>query len=277
MAPADVPDGLRLSSQSGWNQREEDWRLLLSLGRGRFRVATEGGRVVATGGTVAHGGRLGWICMILVDAERRGGGLGTLLFADVLAHAGGLSIVGLDATPRGRPVYERAGFEASCPLIRLERAAAPVRARAADAIEIRPLGTGDLDAVLARDRGVFGADRGPVLRWAFDQAPEYAWGAFDHGALLGYLFGRHGRRFEHLGPLVADEARTSEGLLQACLHVSGARPVGLDVPAEKSDWGEFLVRQGFREARPFTRMYRRGEGDPGEPGAVFAVVGPEFG
>ncbi len=136
---------------------------------GPLSCGDEGGRVVATGGTVAHGGRLGWICMILVDAERRGEGLGTQLFADVVAHAGDLAIVGLDATPRGRPVYERAGFEASCPLIRLERAPTPVgRSRRGD--RGRPLGLGDLDAVLARDRGV--SRRAGRSRWAFVRPPN---------------------------------------------------------------------------------------------------------
>ncbi len=280
MALADLPDGLRLSSASGWNQREEDWRLLLTLGQGRFRVATEGARVVATGGTVVHGGSLGWICMILVDVERRGEGLGTRLFADVLAHARDLSIVGLDATPGGRPVYERAGFVAVSTLTRMQREPGPAHASAgsgADAVEVRPLEPRDLEAVLRRDRAAFGGDRGPVLRWAHGLAPEYSWGAFGPRGLTGYLLGRHGRCFEHLGPLVAADPGTGEALLAACLGAFPARLFGVDAPGERPEWREVLRRHGFRDTRPFTRLYRQGEGVPGEPDAVLAVAGPELG
>jgi GNAT superfamily N-acetyltransferase len=278
MAPDDVPDGLRLSSASKWNQREDDWRILLVLGRGRFRVATAGGRVVATGGTAVHGGRLGWICMILVDLERRGEGLGTRLFADVLAHAGDLPILGLDATPGGRAVYEKAGFTAASGLARLQREPGPTAPPEVPgrSVEVRPLTPADLDAVLAWDLRAFGADRGAVVRWALAQTPEYAWGAFGPRGLAGYVLGRHGRLFEHLGPLVALDSATSERLVQTCLSACPSRPFGLDVP-DKAEWREVLRRLGFHEARHFTRMYRRGDAHPGEPETVFAVAGPEFG
>ena len=111
MTEADLADGLRLSRASGWNQTLEDWRLLLSLGPGLFRVAVLDGRVVASGGAVRYGDALAWICMILVDPERRGHGLGTRIFDEVLdrceaeVRAGRLRCVGLDATPAGHGIY----------------------------------------------------------------------------------------------------------------------------------------------------------------------------
>lgn len=275
MTEADLAEGLRLSDASGWNQREADWRLLLSLGRGRFRVATDGGRVVGTGGTVAYGPRLGWICMILVDPSRRGQGIGTRIFDDVLARASGLAVVGLDATPGGRPIYERAGFAEAYALARVERE--PGGPGPASPGSLRPLATADLEAVLAWDREAFGADRGPVLDWALRHAPEYAWGAFGPGGLEGYVLGRHGRRFEHLGPVVAHGVQTAEALVAACLSSFPRRPFGLDVPTDRPDWLAALRRHGFHERRPFTRMYRTGERDPGRRDAVFAALGPEFG
>jgi GNAT superfamily N-acetyltransferase len=286
MAEADLPDGLRLSEAAGWNQTEEDWRLLLSLGPGRFRVATDGGRVVGTGGTVAYGSQLGWICMILVDPSRQGRGVGTRLFEDVLAHAAGLDVVGLDATPGGRPLYERAGFAGAYPLARLQREPTSPgpepgsEASAAPAMgteHLRPLGAADLEPVLAWDREAFGADRGPVLEWALKRAPEYAWGAYGRSGLDGYLLGRHGRRFEHLGPVVARGIETAEALVAGCLVRFPDRRFGLDALTDQPGWRATLERLGFRERRPFTRMYRAGEDDPGRRDAVFAALGPEFG
>jgi GNAT superfamily N-acetyltransferase len=306
MEAADLTDGLRFCRASGWNQEEADWRAMLALGGGRFRVAVEGGRVVGTGGTVAYGSRLGWICMILVDPERRGRGIGTRVFEDVLAHAGGLDVLGLDATAGGRPIYERAGFREAYGLARLERephvptdspsasssvqaelrdgapapgvSAAPARSRARRPIlslgGVRPR---ELEAVLAWDREAFGADRGAVLRWALGNAPEYAYGAFGPDGAEGYALGRHGHRFEHLGPVVARDAATAEALVSAALAPFPDRRFGIDVPTDRPEWRAALDRLGFREKRSFTRMYRTGEGDPGRRDVVFAVAGPEFG
>jgi GNAT superfamily N-acetyltransferase len=282
MTGADLEEGLRLSQASGWNQAIEDWRLLLSLGPGLFRVAVEGDRVVASGGAVHYGDALAWICMILVDPARRGYGIGTRVFDDVLALTRGFAIVGLDATPGGRPIYERTGFAEAYGLARMERepgSSDPVGSGAPteEGERVRPLAHADLEAVLAWDREAFGADRGRALEWALRCAPEYGWGAFGPAGLAGYVLGRHGRRFEHLGPLVARGVDTAEALAAACLLAFPARRFGIDAPTDRPDWQAVLHRRGFREARPFTRMYRSGEGDPGRRDVVFAVLGPEFG
>ena len=107
MTEADLADGLRLSRASGWNQTLADWRLLLSLGPGLFRVALLDGQVVASGGAVRYGDALAWICMILVDPERRGHGLGTRIFDEVLVRceaemrAGRLALRGPRRDPGG--------------------------------------------------------------------------------------------------------------------------------------------------------------------------------
>ncbi|HUG53763.1 MAG TPA: GNAT family N-acetyltransferase, partial [Vicinamibacteria bacterium] len=84
MKEEDLAAGLRLSRASGWNQTEEDWRRLLSLGEGLFRLGEDDGRVVASGGAVRYGDALAWICMVLVEPAARGRGVGTAIFDEVL-------------------------------------------------------------------------------------------------------------------------------------------------------------------------------------------------
>ena len=89
---------------------------------------------MASGGAVRYGDALAWICMILVDPERRGHGLGTRIFDEVLARceaevrAGRLRCVGLDATPAGRGIYAQRGFVEAGSLVRMR--AEPAAARA---------------------------------------------------------------------------------------------------------------------------------------------------
>jgi GNAT superfamily N-acetyltransferase len=276
MTEADLEDGVRLSRASGWNQTIEDWRLLLSLGPGLFRVAVEEGRIVAAGGAVRYGDALAWICMILVDPARRGRGLGTRIFDDVLdrtealVRTSGLRVAGLDATPAGRGIYVQRGFQDAGGIVRMraqEAAHAPGG--------VRPLAAEDLAAVLAFDRDVFGADRGAVLRWAFASAPDLAWVGRRAGT-TAYCFGRHGDHSDQVGPVVADDPALAREFVSACLSRPRSRPLVVDARTDPA-WLAALAGMGFREQRPFTRMYR-GEARPAaRPALELAVFGPEFG
>jgi GNAT superfamily N-acetyltransferase len=307
MTEADLDDGLRLSRSSGWNQALDDWRLLLSLGPGLFRVAVSDGRIVATGGAVRYGRDLAWICMILVDPAERGHGLGTRIFDEVLDRtrrlrdAGELHAIGLDATPLGLGIYLQRGFVGAASgesdaasadpgsrlgarpdLLRMRAeppfpaADAPPHGVAPLSRGVAPLSTGDLDGVLALDRAVFGADRSAVLRWAFAQAPDLARIVRVGSRVRGYGFGRHGDHSDHVGPVVAEEADLARQLVASCLSIGQSRPVLLDARAEPV-WLACLAALGFREQRPFSRLYL-GEARPGaQPALEPAVLGPEFG
>jgi GNAT superfamily N-acetyltransferase len=274
MTPEDIPDGLRLCRAAGWNQREADWRALLSLNPGGFVAAVSDGAIVGTGGAVRYGPSLAWVCMILVDPAARGQGIGTRIMEDLLDTLEKVAVVGLDATPRGRPVYLKLGFQDARPLARFEArpSAPPVRPG-----RIRALTAADLPAVLAWDREAFGADRSALLRWALAEAPEYAWCAAGAGGLAGYAFGRHGHNAEQLGPVVARDVEVARDLAAVGLASSSGRPVFIDAPHDSAGWRSALAALGFVEQRPFTRMYRGGAAEPGRPAELFAVVGPEFG
>jgi GNAT superfamily N-acetyltransferase len=280
MTEGDLADGLRLSRASGWNQTLEDWRLLLSLGPGLFRVATRDGAVVASGGAVRYGQALAWVCMILVHPDERGHGLGTRVFDEVLARcadevaAGRLRCVGLDATPAGRGIYAQRGFLDGPELLRMS-APPPQREQAAPE-GLRPLSPSDLEAVLARDRLAFGADRGSLLRWARERAPELAWIKGTRDRVAGYCFGRQGDHSDHVGTVVAEDRATALELVRACLSAPRRRPLILDARAEPS-WLEALGELGFRAARSLTRMYRGVARPPAQPALEPAVFGPEFG
>jgi GNAT superfamily N-acetyltransferase len=294
MTEADVEEGLRLSRASGWNQTVEDWRLLLALGPGLFRVAVQDGRVVASGGAVCYGDALAWICMILVEPEARGRGLGTRIFDEVLVRceaevrAGRLRCVGLDATPAGHGIYAQRGFvDASSPGLVRMRAEPTATERKGSGLELcsrqqgtiqdlTPLSPSDLEAVLSRDREVFGADRSPVLRWAFGAAPGLACVVREAGRVRGYCFGRHGDHSDQVGPVVADDAALARDLVLACLSRPRSRPLVLDARVEPA-WLATLGELGFREQRPFTRMYWGDARLEARPALEPVVFGPEFG
>jgi GNAT superfamily N-acetyltransferase len=279
MTADDLPEGLRLSAGAGWNQTDADWRFLLEGNPGRFVVAVRDGRVIGSGGAVCYGSALAWVCMILVDPDQRGHGIGTRIVEGVLDRLTDVGAVGLDATPNGQGVYARLGFVETGRLLRIE-AAGPVadgrpRPRRTDVASVRTVDGRDLDRILEVDRKVFGADRADLLRWAAPQAPALC-RVDDAGAIVGYCFGRRGSRSRQIGPLIARDAATARALVAAAMHAEPGGRVVLDVPADRTDWLASLEAMGFTVQRPLVRMFR-GSRPPGLPARQWAIFGPEFG
>src|SRR5215213_8295044 len=63
----DVEDALALSSMAGWNQRVDEWRLLIDLAAAGSFAASSGNRIVGTAIGIDYGG-FSWIAMMLVES-----------------------------------------------------------------------------------------------------------------------------------------------------------------------------------------------------------------
>ena len=121
MREADLTAAMRLKTVAGWNQVEADWRFFLEQRPEGCFVAQSDDLVIGTVTTVAYGPRLAWISLLLVDPAFRRQGIGTRLMRAALDSLDGWETIALDATPAGRPVYERLGFRAEHKLVRLIR------------------------------------------------------------------------------------------------------------------------------------------------------------
>jgi hypothetical protein len=141
----------------------------------------------------------------------------------------------------------------------------------------RPMTGADLQRVIETDYRVFGADRGALLKWLFDESPGYAWVISNGGQVLGYTFGRKGFNCEQLGPVIAETQDIAKQLVVACLRNHRNRPFILDVLDHGPEWTCWLESTGFREQRPFMRMVRGENRRPGLPEKQFAILGPELG
>jgi GNAT superfamily N-acetyltransferase len=273
MQPEDIATGLQLCRASRWNQVERDWELFLQCSPDGCRVAVQGPAVVGTVTTVNYQARFSWIGMVLVDAAMRGQGIGTQLLREALAVIGADGCARLDATPAGFPVYHKLGFVEEYCLSRMEG----VPASRQWLHEAQPLQPADLAELGAWDEAVFGADRSALLTWLLAGAPELCWVVRRAGKLRGYVLGRCGHNFIHIGPLIAEEDATAQQLAIACFNQAGDAPLVLDVPQQQTGWLSWLTELGFHEQRPFIRMRRGMLHHPGQVASQFAIVGPEFG
>ena len=286
-----------MSTSAGWNQRVDDWRVFLQIARAGAFAAAAGGRIVGTAIGVDYGG-FAWIAMMLVDPEFRGCGLGGRLLEAALESVPANMPVRLDATPLGQPLYVRYGFEVETTLSRfVNRAFTPKP----DARAVRPLTIADLPLAIERDREVFGGARAAVLDWSFSHASRYAHAAPGSDGTIQYCFGRRGRLFDQIGPVVAGDAAVAHALLHAACAAADGRPIAVDAFDPRTAFTAALRESGFVVERPFFRMrWSRRSSDgtnaglsrrspagavadgpvrrsPQGEGGAYAIFGPEFG
>jgi len=266
---------LALSKAAQWNQNEADWRLMLGFGRG-WGIAPDDGTkagVLAASTLVLPYNGFAWVAMVLVLPEHRKKGFATRLLRtsiSFLKKSNKTPI--LDATPAGREVYRKEGFEDTWGFKRFCLAkATPMKGKGS-----RPIVASDWPRILELDRRAFGGDRGKVLRDLARRLPQAAHVAESGGELTGFVLGREGREARQIGPLVARDAEAAKGLLAAAL----ARiepPVYVDMVDRDPVTSAWLESLGFAFQRPFTRMVHGADRAPGEDALVFCPAGPELG
>lgn len=280
MTKADIPGGMRLKDLAGWNQTSGDWmRFLEASPDGAFVVQIDGA-VRGTATTINYQGRFAWVGMVLVDPEYRGSGIGKRLLERCIEYLDGIRMpcIKLDATPLGKPIYEKLGFETEYEIERwtLRRSGADLgEQKQVDSGEEMPLPL--LEHVLKADREAFGADRSSLLRSMHKEAPQFTDGMWNAGGMEGYAFGRKGSFADHLGPWIAKDAETARRMLEGFLSRSAREIVVTDF-VKANPFVEDLVKSfGFEYSRPLTRMFRGRNADAGRPELVCSITGPEFG
>ena len=284
LTAADLEGAFELSAGAGWNQRLADWRMLVQLAPAGSFAAVADDRIIGTAIGIDYG-TFGWIAMMLVDPSFRGRGLGAALLEAAIGAVPPELPVRLDATPLGRELYQRYGFEDEARLTRyVAEASRPAIDVATDLAphHVRGLTHSQLPAVIARDDLVFGAHRRVLLDWALDGAGQYAH-VIDANRRPHYCFGRAGRLFDQIGPVVADDDATARALVSASLRAAEGRAVVVDAFDSHTGFTDWLQTRGFKASRPLFRMRhsaRHGRATLSEPpGALHehAILGPEFG
>jgi GNAT superfamily N-acetyltransferase len=274
MTLADIPAGMRLKDLAGWNQTPEDWqRFLQSNPEGCF-VAESEGAVCGTVTTIVYEERLAWIGMVLVDPKHRGQGIGTQLLERAIGHLNARHIptIKLDATPQGKPIYERLGFVTEFEIERWTLAR-QIRAMPTE----RQIGKSELQQILELDRIVFGADRRNLLASLDQSAPEFTLAVPRGNNIAAYSLGRRGARADHLGPWMAEDESEALQILDEFLRRSARDTVFVDCLKSNPFAGDLLRSHHFQVARPLTRMVRGSNAHHGRPDLLCAILGPEFG
>ncbi len=280
MLEADIVAADELRRLANWNQTLVGWKTLLSLEPHGCFAAELNGKIIGTVTTTAYEKTLAWIGMMLVHPDYRGRGFARQLMQTALRYlqSGGVKCIKLDATPAGRPVYEKLGFVAEWTLTRQLReprlgADLPVK----DAANTRSLtSTDDWKAAATLDAKGFGLNRERVLRALNAQCIAIkVWP--EHGPIAGFGMLRTGSHASYLAPLVCRESDGARALLSALLTAAGDRPVVWDVPDDHKLANELAALLGFTPQRPLTRMRLGPSETVSDPQNQLGIADPSLG
>lgn len=269
---------MALSGAEGWNQTSGDWELLADDPGSKCLCTLAGDKVVGTAASINYSDDVAWIGMVLVDREFRGRGLSHLMLRELFRKLEPVRCLKLDATPAGHPVYLKLGFLDEYIIRRMTTTAISLKnIRLSGLSQVFPIEKSDLADIIAFDQRVFGANRSQLIRYLHDAFPQKCRMVRHENRIRGFVLGRSGTRFHHIGPLMADSEEVARILLADSLIRMEGKPAVVDAPDGGQSWIEFLRSAGFAEQRHFIRMYRYENPFPGLPSEQFLIAGPEFG
>jgi GNAT superfamily N-acetyltransferase len=261
---ADVPGAMALSTEAGWNQTADDWRMLIELSPQGCLAIEIDGEIASTATLTCYGTSLAWVGMVLTRIKHRGRGYAMRLLKETLRVADemGVASVKLDATDLGQPLYEKLGFRAEQPVERWWRAG---HENASTKSAREPVGPN----WQAADVHAFGVDRRALLeKLARRNAP----------LTIGdsYLLTRAGREISYLGPSVCESPASARKLMERALQHPSRRGWFWDLLVDNKPAVELAQDLGFEPKRHLLRMVR-GKDVRGNECAVYALAGFELG
>lgn len=251
---ADLEAASRLLAAEGWTFPPEDLERLLRIG---IAVgADEGGRLLGAAFAPLYG-PLAWIGNVVVDADRRGTGLGARIVEAALeaARRAGARTIRLHSVHRAESLYARLGFVREG-LVRAFR-----RTRQVEPAKIDALPLDEVSQVAQFDAEAFGADRTPLLALLLAEKANRAFLLRDaSGAPRGYAIVKLSDVACEIGPAVAraGDVDAMARLLDAAIGAAPAGSLEIAIPDANAHARRLLVDRGFSEA--FTaRTMRWGE------------------
>lgn len=277
MQPGDIEAAMKLSNAEGWNQLEKDWKLLIENPENVSMLAQCGNKIIGTTTAINYSNQVVWISMVLVDKEYRGQGVSKLLIKYILKKLEHFKSIKLDATPEGQKVYKKFDFKDEYPIVRMVNTSMKNLAPRNDDGLAEPVQSQHIQEIIALDEFIFGANRIQLIKSLVNEYPGKACLLKRNNRITGFVLGRDGNKYHHVGPVMASNIIDAKILITKVLKKLINQSVIMDVPDDKEDLLNWLNSIGFIKQRQFIRMYKKENPFPGMTGKQYLICGPEFG
>jgi len=265
-APADEQDLTAIIASAGLTGHPASIRFALHHPDVMAFVAVQDGQAVGTGAVTVYGGRSGWIGMVAVrpDQQRQGIGRALMEYAEDTLLAKGVGSIVLSASPYGRPLYEKMGYEAGAGYVAyagVGTAQPPVGEPAGQ--RVRRLAEADWPSVAELDFGATGERRTGIMRAL---PPGYGVQGAD-GRLAGFVVPTPWGT----GPAVASDPAVGRLLLDQMRYLGGPGSMRILTTDTNHEAVACLEALGFTLARRNTYMFKGARPQPYRPERIWGM------
>jgi ribosomal protein S18 acetylase RimI-like enzyme len=258
-----------------WNVSRADVKRMFNYEPNGCFIAEAKDSHVAHVFTVNYGS-LGWIGLLIVEAEYRKKGIATLLMQKAIDYLlrCGVETIKLEAVPEIADLYRKLGFVDEYDSLRfMGKSRKTIPLQSGSTIHMQKE---KIEEIAKFDAAYFGADRTTVLMSLCQENPNLCFASYKDSKIVGYLMCRRAEEGYNVGPFVCEpeESRTARDLLARCMRELGSETsVYLGVPAVNEGAVEILREFGFEQYSKSIRM-RFGKNLRNErPSGVFAIGG----
>ena len=277
MTPADIHAVADLCFEQQWPHREEDLKMLLSIGTGL--VAEIDGKVAGSIMSWRFGASFASLGVIIVAVAHQGHGLGRQMASAMIKRLDGYTVM-LNATDEGRVLYGRLGF-VELGTVCQHNGLAPVQplVQLRPGERVRPMGAADAEVLDRLYTSATGMDRKLVLDALIAEGSTVVL-CHEHKQTGFAVIRRFGKGWA-IGPVVAPDVTGAKALIAHWLGTQTGSFCRIDVPVmngpQMAGLGAWLEEVGLPEADCVTPMALGPAPVPGDDVVLFGLAAQALG
>ncbi len=276
---SDIKFAYEMTKIEGWNYVEKDIKRMFSYNPLGCFVAETDGKQVGHVFSVNYG-KLGWVGLLIVRAEGRKKGVGTLLMKKAMNHllTSGVETIRLEAVPAIATMYRKLGFVDEYDSLRFLGVNRKIDF--ATSSNVKLLKEEIIKEVVRFDAEYFGANRINVLNSLYHDHPKLCFVSYAESKLVGYIMCHKAEKGYRVGPWVCnpEDPQAARELLTKCMEtIEENAKLYVGVPAVNKKAVEILQNFGFEQYSKSIRMRFGKKLETECASDIFAIGGPEKG
>jgi GNAT superfamily N-acetyltransferase len=275
----DIDFAYKLDVMEQWDDTRKDIKRMFNYEPNGCFVADINSKPVGHVFSISYG-RLGWIGLLIVKAEYRRRGIGTLLTKRAMNYLLSCKVetMKLEAVSAIADLYRKLGFVGEYGSLRFTGVSRKITSLSSHCIN--SLKIEGIKQLAKFDAEYFGANRAKVLSRLCQENPQLCYVSRMDSRITGYIMFRKTKSGFRIGPWVRnpENPQVARELLVECMETIGYNvKLSVGVPAVSKVAVEILQDFGFKQHSESIRMHLGQKLETERADGVFAIGGPEKG
>ena len=276
----DIDFAYKLDMMEQWNDTRNDVKRMFSYEPNGCFIAQIKSEPVGHVFSISYG-RLGWIGLMIVKAEHRRRGIGTLLTKRAIDYLLNRKVetIKLEAVSTIANLYRKLGFVDEYDSLRF-RGISGEKSMSLSGHCTNALKKEEITELAKFDAEYFGTNRIKVLSGLYQDSPQLCFVSHIGSKIKGYIMCRKTESGHRIGPWVCnpENLQGARELLSKCMETIGRNvKLYVGVPAVNEIAVEILREFGFTQYSKSIRMRFGKELETECVSGIFAIGGPEKG